>query len=187
VKRLAKEKVANSFLIELLFSFVIQCLVLAGLRLIWRTNLMLEQLLLVAFISLLFFQMLRKKMGLFAENRYRTLVTLLLVFNLLAFTVGNVQRSTSLYVISWVGDYKDSGVNMRVLENKLIKRDQSVDYIGLKQRVKEHEKRHLLLIQNDGRIQLTTEGKFVLETARVLAYLFNLDLWKERVNFNHSQ
>jgi 2-polyprenyl-3-methyl-5-hydroxy-6-metoxy-1,4-benzoquinol methylase len=38
------------------------------------------------------------------------------------------------------------GFKVSVLENKLIERDQSVDSIGLRQCVKEHEKPHLLLI-----------------------------------------
>jgi hypothetical protein len=184
VGALVRKKRLNCFLVEFMFSLIIQCLTLASLRIIWRTNLMLEQLAVVALISFFLSHFFRKKLGLFVENRYRTLVTLLLVFNLLAFTVGNVQRSTSLYLLSWVGDHKPSGVTLSVLENKLIKRDQSVDYVGLKQRVNEHEKRHLFLIQNDGRIVLTLEGKFVLAVAKFLSHVFNLDLWKERISFS---
>lgn len=142
---------------------------------------MLEQLALVALVSIFLVNLTRKRFHL--ENRYRTAVTLLLIFNLLAFTVGNVQRSTSLYVISWVGDYKDNGVSVKVLENKLIQRDGSVDSVGLEQRINEHRKRLLITIQNNGKASLTKGGELVLLAAKTLAYIFNLDLWKDRTNF----
>jgi hypothetical protein len=147
---------------------------------------MLEQLALVAVVSLSLLSAFRKKLNFPVENRYRTAVALLLVFNLLAFTVGNVQRSTSLYVVSWVGDYKESGVSIETLEKKLIERDGSVDSIGLKQRIIEHEKRNLITIRKTGNASLTEGGQLVLKVAKILAHIFNLDLWKERTKFRDS-
>jgi len=147
---------------------------------------MLEQLVLVALFSLFLLSTVRKKFNFPVENRYRTAVALLLIFNLLAFTVGNVQRSTSLYVVSWIGDYKESGVSVETLEKKLVMRDGSVDSIGLKQRISEHEKRNLIRVGKNGQVSLTEGGQFVLIIAKTLSYTFNLDLWKERIKFRDS-
>ena len=105
---------------------------------------------------------------------YTILLGLFISLFLLPNTLVNVDRSRSLYVLSWVAEDK-----IEVLDGSLIVRalsHESSDDRGVRLRLDEQIERGLIT-QSGNKFELTSRGEFTLQVANTLGALFNLQNW----------
>ena len=106
---------------------------------------------------------------------YVNIIGLMLSLLVMPYTLLNVDRSRSFYVLSWVDQGRVSLENGRlVLE---VKSTESADIAGVDLRLKEQEQRGLIQ-QGNGIYKVTNMGKLTLRIANLLAKLFNLTNWE---------
>ena len=167
-------KATRFFLIVLLM----QGILIAVTRLFFPTTFMAEQILFISLLQLLFLFLLERNRKIGVRNRGVIALSVLISFNLFAFTIGNVQRSTSLYIVQWVSVFPE-GVSEDKLVSTLEAKFGEIDRIGIRLRLEEHEKRRIFKISN-GQYRLDLAGRVVLSSADLLSDVFNLHEWRRR-------
>ena len=110
---------------------------------------------------------------------YINIIALLVSVLILPYSLLNVDRSRSFYVLSWVDQNKISKLGDQILVDVLS--SQSLDIAGVSQRIQEQQQRGLIR-EADGRYQVTISGSFILGIANFLSELFNLENWKSNKN-----
>jgi hypothetical protein len=123
-----------------------------------------------------------KKIGSMFRKLYRSPIIIFLLsglvsFNLLFFSLMMIDRSKSLYVIQWVGEQKNAtreeifnakGVQVNSLD---------FDYINL--RIEEQIKRKII-VNNQDQLSLSNYGKIIYSIANVIAKIFALKNWNSQ-------
>ncbi len=101
-----------------------------------------------------------------------------LVFFLLAQgTLLNIDRSRSLYVLSWVHFHEISYVNKKPSLDDVISPEAEV-WEAISQRIDEHIARGLME-NGEKKISLTPRGEFYFKVANILGDIYSLDGWKQ--------
>jgi hypothetical protein len=93
----------------------------------------------------------------------------------LPYTLLNVDRSRSFYVLSWVDQGSVFVENGQIILE--VKSAESADITGVDLRLKEQEQRGLIR-EGNGIYKVTNIGKMTLWIANLLAKLFNLTNWE---------
>jgi hypothetical protein len=95
----------------------------------------------------------------------------------LSFTLLNIDRSRSVYVLSWISKEQIIVENDRYLV--LTPGIEAEDSYAIKQRIEENIQRNLVSSERDiGTVTLTKGGNLFLSLAKSLATVFNLKGWK---------
>ena len=106
---------------------------------------------------------------------YLAFIGLLISTIVFPYSLVNIDRSRSFFVLSWV-DHGKISVNSGEITLSVISHE-SVDKIGVLQRLNEQEQRGLVN-KKDNSFEVTDYGKFMLRIANFLAKLFNLENWE---------
>lgn len=113
------------------------------------------------------------------------LISSLIYFSTVQYTVLAIDRSRSFYVLSWVDRgwfaYKDGSL---ILKPTVVREDIDLDPDNLEpiqQRIDEQISRRLIEIKGE-KIQLTRIGELFLGTSNLTARLFNLKNWKNNTD-----
>lgn len=99
-------------------------------------------------------------------------------------TVGNVDRSRSIYLFEWIG-CAPKNIKKSLIEQRILTEYGQESLMAFQQRVNENLSRGFL-IQNNENIGLTQSGKILFWIARLISDIFNLTgwfqnaLWKEK-------
>ena len=124
-----------------------------------------------------------KKVGFFNDSIrllcYVNLLALMLSILVLPYSLLNVDRSRSFYVLSWVDQGEVSIENGQIVVN--VESTEATDTSGVELRLKEQQQRGLIQEAN-GRYKVTNMGKFILKIANLLAKIFNLKNWEANKN-----
>ncbi len=118
-----------------------------------------------------------------------SLVSSLLYFSIVQYTVLAIDRSRSFYVLSWI----DQGLfiderNNYVLTDKNLPTSIDLDpnnLVPINQRISEQISRKLVTVQ-DSNLVLTTAGKIMLKISNYTAEIFNLNGWKSNTSFTEK-
>lgn len=107
----------------------------------------------------------------------KILLAMLLVFNLMFFSLMMVDRSKSLYVVRWIGDCPGLSESEILFEvrDKLGQLDDQ--YLQL--RIREQVTRSIVYRDNNKKLHLSVLGKAIYSTANTLSLLFGLEGWTE--------
>lgn len=131
----------------------------------------------------LFMALLRNKRA--AKKRIRRdlhsiLTVQLIVFILLQFSLVNIDRSRSFYVLSWANQNKvfdsKNGIGLVGVQSP-----EKLNSLAIQIRVDEQIEKKLLKNDSD-RIKPTMAGKILILIADTLAKLFNLENWESNKN-----
>lgn len=106
---------------------------------------------------------------------YLAFIGLLIATIVFPYSLVNIDRSRSFFVLSWV-DHGKISVNSGEITLS-VDSHESVDKIGVLQRLNEQEQRGLVS-KKDNSFEVTGYGKFMLRIANSLAKLFNLENWE---------
>ena len=142
-------------------------------------DLLFELLIISSFVTGAIFLFLWKFGRRFALSIEPKLVIIgVLTFFLLAQgTLLNIDRSRSLYVLSWVHFHEITYVDKQLALDDVISSEAEVSE-AISQRIDEHIARGL--IENgEKKISLTPRGELYFEVADMLADIYNLDGWKQ--------
>lgn len=174
-------------LLYVIANFLVSCLILFFSRNLIDHNVPLfEEIIYASILSTLltigstFF--LKSRKLLHDSNRllvYINIIALLVSILILPYTLLNVDRSRSFYVLSWVDQNKISKFGDQFLVQ--VQSSESLDIPGVKQRVEEQQQRGLIR-ENNGVYQVTEIGSSMLGVANFLAKLFNLENWESNKN-----
>ena len=108
------------------------------------------------------------------------IISLLVLYIFFATVLVNVDRSRSVFVLSWVGNnlvkIEPPGYDL-----SLIKSYASEDYDGIEMRLNEHMKRNLIQT-NDSQVSLTNYGSILLGIIEFSAKFFNLQGFYKNLN-----
>lgn len=174
-------------LLFVMANFLVSCLILFFSRNFIDHNVPLfEEIIYASILSTLltlgstFF--LKNRELLYDSNRllvYINIIALLSSVLILPYSLLNVDRSRSFYVLSWVDQNKISKSGNQILIQ--VQSSESLDIVGIKQRVEEQQQRGFIR-ENNGVYQVTEIGSFMLGVANLLAELFNLENWELNKN-----
>ncbi len=153
-------------------------MLISAVRIFYPTTMMAEQIFIISFIQFLIFYAFHRFNLLNAKSVSMLALSILISFNIFAFTIGNVQRSTSLYIVQWVSVFPE-GVSKDELISRLEHQFNDVDKSGIQLRLNEHTKRRIFIFE-ENRYRLANAGKVVLSSANLLSRVFSLDEWKRR-------
>ena len=166
----------------MLVNLVLSCLFLLLSRNLLRLGIPLfEEIILTAVVGSIFtffvFAYLKNR-NIFNEPvrmiSYLTVIGLFLSVLVFPYSLVNIDRSRSFYVLSWVNLNK-----VQIESGELIlsvNSSESVDKRGVLLRLNEQEQRGLVS-EMEGAYQVTRYGKFLLRIANLLAHLFHLENW----------
>ncbi len=178
-----KSAILIEFLLALLVTFIL---------VLWRrmtpSDLLFDQFCIIS-ILLFVLSFLRNKWVDERNSRKKTnehaiavaLISSLIYFSTIQYTVLAVDRSRSFYVLSWVekGWFNYAGASLN-LDPTVVRGDIDLDTDNLEpiqQRIDEQISRRLIEIKGE-KIQLTPIGELFLSTSNLTATLFNLKNWK---------
>jgi len=170
------KKVSIFLLCYILFSFIL----LFFIRLTNLGNdLLFEQIFISGFLGYLLVTLVHFKIFFLSYEWKKSLKNSLLgflIYLLIAlFTVLNIDRSRSFYVLSWVAKGSvicvGSSIDLSRVQSK-----EKFNSIGISTRIEEQVKRRLIL-KSDSSCQLTQYGELYLFSAEVLAEIFKLKNW----------
>ena len=121
----------------------------------------------------------RKKSGLekgIKRHLHSLLTVQLIIFISLQFSLVNIDRSRSFYVLSWANQEKvfDSKQGITLVG---VQSPEILNLSAIRFRLDEQIKKNLLKVER-GQIKPTLPGKFMILIADGLANLFNLENWK---------
>jgi len=129
------------------------------------------------------FTLYLKKVGFFSESIsllcYVNLLALMLSILVLPYSLINIDRSRSFYVLSWVDQGEVSIKNGQTVVK--VESTEAADTAGVELRLKEQQQRGLIQEAN-GKYKVTNMGKLTLEIANLLARIFNLKNWEANKN-----
>lgn len=106
---------------------------------------------------------------------YVNIIGLMLSLLVLPYTLLNVDRSRSFYVLSWVDQGRVFVENGQIILE--VKSAESADIAGVDLRLKEQDQRGLIR-EGNGIYKVTNTGKLTLWIANLLAKVFNLTNWE---------
>jgi hypothetical protein len=108
------------------------------------------------------------------------IISLLVIYISFATVLVNVDRSRSVFVLSWVGNNLVK-VDPLGYDLSLVRSYTSRDYDGIEMRLNEHVKRNLIQT-NDPQVSLTNYGRALLEIFKFSAKVFNLQGFNKNSN-----
>lgn len=117
----------------------------------------------------------RNSKGAITNFSWMTLLSVLLFWSLAQFTLLNIDRSRSFFLIAWVDQGKIEMTNSGYSFAK-VSSPERLNHNGMVQRVDEQISRGILKKHTD-RLELTTKGRIVLETSKFLAREYKLTGW----------
>jgi hypothetical protein len=162
---------------SVLISNLVSLLVFGVIRQVWPSYLLYEQLLFLAFATGLFAGIgkLTSKFTILAffkkYNFGNFLVALLLSYSVTTSSIMTIDRSRSVYVLSWIDELHYVERIEFFVESKF----GGVEKSALSQRIDEQIQRNLVESDGNSRLTLTWLGKLFLKTARLTAVIFNLE------------
>lgn len=106
---------------------------------------------------------------------WMTLLSIILFWSVAQFTLLNIDRSRSFFLIAWVDQEKVEMTNEGYAFTK-VSSPEKLNYKGMAQRVDEQISRGILKRSNN-RLELTGKGRIVLETSKFLAREYKLTGW----------
>lgn len=106
---------------------------------------------------------------------YLMIIGLLLSTLVFPYSLVNIDRSRSLYVLSWVDLNQVCVKSGETIVN--VRSPESIAMVAISLRLQEHELRGLV-IEKNGCFQITRNGKFILGLANLLAQIFKLENWE---------
>ena len=106
-----------------------------------------------------------------------SLISVLVAFNVLFFSLMMVDRSVSLYVINWIGCTQP--ISRTDLYTKIDTTLNSRDGAYIDRRINEQISRKVLL-EYKGNLSLTTYGRVFKKTGDILANIYQLDGWNSQ-------
>jgi len=169
-------KIASLILIQF-----IPTVILFALRRIAPDFLLFESIILAVLIQLFLLRVILKiaKINLLLKRIFVSplmvfLLSALVSFNLLFFSLMMIDRSKSLYVVKWVGSFQP--VTKTALYEKIGISEKSSEGEYIEIRISEQKLRRVLSEQN-GYLQLTVYGTLIHKTANIVAEIFLLDGW----------
>lgn len=157
-------------------NLVLVSIILIITRRFTATSLLYDQILVISLsVSVLISTFHFKKRKSFLNSLRICMV--MFVFSIFTFssTLLNIDRSRSIYVLSWVS-------NSEIKENSnggielSVKSGEASDKDAILQRVREHEKRGLVFKKNHV-YRLSFTGDLVLFASKILAKVYNLEGW----------
>lgn len=143
------------------------------------SGLLFELLIMSTFVTGAFFLCLWKlsrRLPLGMEPRL-IIISALTFFLVAQGTLLNIDRSRSLYVLSWVHFHDISYVDKQLALDDVISSEAEVSE-AISQRIDEHIARGLME-NGEMKISLTPRGELYFEVADMLADIYNLDGWKQ--------
>lgn len=102
------------------------------------------------------------------------LLSALVSFNLLFFSLMMIDRSKSLYIVNWVGSLQPVTKNALYEKIGVPEKSSEGEYIEI--RINEQKLRRVLSEQN-GYLQLTMYGTLIQQTSNIFAEIFLLNGW----------
>ena len=149
----------------------------------WGGSLLFEQILgvsvflvLLVTIELLLIHKSSKSRMPFETLICSALIASMLFFTLAQFSLLNIDRSRSFYILSWI----DNG-SMRVQGGLLIldkvKSNEKMNQEAIWERIQEQRLRGLVSVQNS-ELELTSKGELLLSFANLLGKIFHLENWR---------
>lgn len=117
----------------------------------------------------------RTSKGTMTNFSWMTLLSILLFWSFAQFTLLNIDRSRSFFLIAWVDQGKVAMTNDSYSFAK-VSSPEVLNLKGMTQRVDEQISRGILKKDNN-RLELTIKGKIVLETSKFLAREYKLTGW----------
>jgi hypothetical protein len=153
---------------------LVSLLILAFVRFFDNSTFLFLQLLLITFlISLLIYGLSGiSSHRLKIDLRGRELAITSIVFLMLSFSVLNIDRSRSFYLIKWISISGHQGTTTTQISDKYNLSPQ--DAKDLAQRVKE-QKESRTIVEVDGKLHLTLLGKVIVTVSSWIAQLTNLN------------
>jgi hypothetical protein len=143
------------------------------------SNLLFEQILFSAISPIILLILLNKPLlrrSLNFGDVYKEVSIMILVFILaMSFSLVNVDRSRSFYVLSWVGNQKITCTETQY-DLSQVQSEEKFNVDAISSRIDEQISRGLISISEDG-CDLTNSGKVYLFLANTLAKIFFLDYW----------
>jgi hypothetical protein len=146
------------------------------IRMLWKTSLIFEQIILSGVLVAIIY------LSILIYMHYFNIIPILLVFFIAiattqAFTnvVLNVDRSRSLYVLSWVRYEKIELVN-DTLDLEKVYSSEKLNSRAIEQRLEEQISRGLVF--NNGKFKLTFRGKMTVQFADFIGSKFSLNGWE---------
>jgi hypothetical protein len=106
---------------------------------------------------------------------YVNILALMLSVLVLPYSLLNVDRSRSFYVLSWVNQGKISEASGQIVLR--VESEESSDIAGVKLRLIEQKQRGLIR-EIGGQYEVTGKGELALGIANTLAKIFNLKNWE---------
>ena len=145
-------------------------------------SLLFEQITFLALIISLIVYAIRKAMRKFRltkkfsypSNLFIALASLLF-FLLAQFSILNIDRSRSFYVLSWIHLEKIE-IEGNSYDLSQVESGEKSNLGAIVDRIREQEVRGLVKV-NNSKLQLTSRGETVLWVANTSGYLFHLDFW----------
>lgn len=161
-----------TILLSVIFTFI-AFIFLAILRLFDDTTFSFLQILLVTMLVAIFvyglsFIPLSRFTAVFHG---RELAITLVVFTILSFTVLNIDRSRSFYLLKWVSIAGNTGTSTADIAEKYNLTGQ--DFIDIRQRIEE-QKESGSITEVDGKLKLTFLGKLIVNISTFTANFANL-------------
>jgi hypothetical protein len=164
-------------------SFLLSCIILAFSRNFIKFNFPLfEEILFGSILAALFtlsFTFYLKKRGALKDSIqtlcYVNILALMFSVLVLPYSLLNIDRSRSFYVLSWVNQGRVSIENGQIILN--VESTESVDRSGVYLRVVEQQQRGLISRSNQT-YEITSMGKLALVIANMLAQTFSLENWE---------
>lgn len=130
---------------------------------------------LLCLMSGLYLTRVRSLIGSVRMICYLSFIGFLIATIVFPYSLVNIDRSRSFFVLSWV-DHGEISVNSGEMTLNVISHE-SVDRIGVLQRLNEQQQRGLVT-KKDNSFEVTNYGKCMLQIANFLAKLFNLENWE---------
>ena len=109
-------------------------------------------------------------------------ISLILLISLIFFTITslplvNVDRSRSIYVLSWINEGKIK-INNNVIDLAQVESKEKLNIDGVRQRINEQTERGLV-IQDGNRLELSKSGQVIIIISKYVAKIFNLNGWEK--------
>ena len=103
------------------------------------------------------------------------LLAVIIFITLNSYTLVNVDRSRSFYILSWVS-HNEVDCASEVVSLNSVQSQEAKNINGIDQRIKEQISRGLIK-KIDRKCELTSLGYIYLDVAKILANIFNLSNW----------
>jgi hypothetical protein len=103
------------------------------------------------------------------------LLIVLIFFTITSLTLVNVDRSRSIYVLSWISEDRVK-LNNNYIDLAQVKSTEKLNIDGVRQRINEQIKRGLV-IKDGNQLELSKGGLVIVLISKYVAKVFNLNGW----------